>query len=31
MAKKNAVVDRKLCVACGSCAKVCPKDAISRP
>ena len=31
MAKINAVVDRKLCVACGSCAKVCPKDAISLP
>ena len=27
--KKNAVVDRKVCVACGSCVKVCPKGAIS--
>ena len=27
--KKNAVVDRKVCVACGSCVKVCPRGAIS--
>ena len=28
---KKAVVDRKLCVGCGCCAKVCPKSAISVP
>ena len=27
--KKNAVIDRKVCVACGSCVKVCPRGAIS--
>ena len=27
--KKLAVVDRKVCVACGSCVKVCPRGAIS--
>ena len=26
--KKLAVVDRKVCVACGSCVKVCPRGAI---
>ena len=25
---KRAVVNRELCVACGSCVKVCPKGAI---
>ena len=27
--KKLAVPDRKICVACGVCLKVCPKEAIS--
>ena len=27
--KKLAVVDRKVCVACGVCMKTCPKVAIS--
>ena len=27
--KKTAVVDRKICVACGVCMKACPKGAIS--
>ena len=27
--KKQAVVDKRICVACGVCTKVCPKDAIS--
>ena len=27
--KKLAFVDRKICVACGACMKVCPKEAIS--
>ena len=27
--KKLAVVDRNICVACGACAKACPKGAIS--
>ena len=27
--KKLAVVDRKVCVACGVCGKACPKGAIS--
>ena len=27
--KKKAQVDQRLCVACGSCVKVCPTDAIS--
>ena len=27
--KKLAVPDRKICVACGVCLKVCPKAAIS--
>ncbi|WP_024620674.1 4Fe-4S dicluster domain-containing protein [Metaclostridioides mangenotii] len=26
--KKKAVVDKKLCVSCGSCFKVCPVKAI---
>lgn len=26
--KRNAVVDRSLCVGCGCCAKVCPLSAI---
>ncbi|MCI1959033.1 MAG: 4Fe-4S binding protein [Clostridia bacterium] len=29
MTKKNAVVDKEFCVACGACMKVCPKNAIS--
>lgn len=27
-AKRKAVVEQALCVACGSCAKVCPLSAI---
>lgn len=27
--KRKASVDRKVCVACGACAKVCPKGALS--
>ena len=27
--KRIAVVDRKICVACGACMKACPKGAIS--
>ena len=27
--KRKATVDRKICVACGACAKVCPKGALS--
>ena len=27
--KKTAVVDRNICVACGACAKACPRGAIS--
>ena len=27
--KKLAVVDRKICVACGVCMKACPREAIS--
>lgn len=27
--KKHAVVDRSVCVACGACAKACPKGAIA--
>lgn len=27
--KRKAAVDRNICVACGACAKVCPKGAIS--
>lgn len=29
--QKKAVVDKKLCVSCGSCVKVCPRGAISVP
>lgn len=29
--KRYAKVDKNLCVACGSCIKVCPKKAISIP
>lgn len=28
-AKRNAVVEQALCVACGCCVKVCPLSAIS--
>lgn len=28
MGKKTAVVDRNICVACGACAKACPKESI---
>ena len=28
MAKKKAFVDKNICVACGVCTKVCPKQAI---
>ena len=27
--KKTAVVDRRICAACGACTKACPKGAIS--
>ena len=27
--KKWAEPDRKICVSCGACTKVCPRDAIS--
>ena len=27
--KKLAIVDRKVCVACGVCMKTCPKSAIA--
>ena len=29
--KRYAVVEEELCVACGSCVKVCPRQAISVP
>ena len=29
MAKRFAVVDKNICVACGVCMKACPKGAIS--
>ena len=29
MVKKKAFVDKNICVACGMCAKVCPKQAIN--
>lgn len=28
MAKKSAFIDKSRCVACGACAKACPRDAI---
>lgn len=31
MAKRNAVINIRECVACGCCIKVCPKNAISIP
>ena len=31
MAKRKALVSTRLCVACGCCMKVCPKNAISIP
>lgn len=27
--KKLAIVERKVCVACGACMKACPKDAVT--
>lgn len=27
--KKKARIDTNICVACGACAKVCPRDAIN--
>ncbi|MBQ7895611.1 MAG: 4Fe-4S binding protein [Oscillospiraceae bacterium] len=27
--KRTAVIDKNICVACGACAKACPKGAIS--
>ena len=27
--RKTAVIDKNICVACGACAKACPKEAIS--
>ena len=27
--RKIAVVDKNICVACGVCAKACPKEAVS--
>ena len=29
MAKKKAYVDKAICVACGVCTKVCPKQVIT--
>ena len=29
MAGRKAAVDQRLCVACGSCVKACPKGAIA--
>jgi Pyruvate/2-oxoacid:ferredoxin oxidoreductase delta subunit len=29
--KKRAVIQKKNCVACGCCVKVCPRSAISVP
>jgi len=29
MAKKFALIDKTLCVACGCCMKICPKNAIT--
>lgn len=31
MAKRKAVVNIEVCVACGCCLKVCPQNAISIP
>ena len=31
MARRLAVIDRERCVACGACAKACPKLALSVP
>lgn len=31
MAKRYAVVDTALCVACGCCVKVCPRQAVQVP
>lgn len=31
MKKRFAVVDTALCVACGCCVKVCPRQAITVP
>lgn len=31
MAKRKAVVQEKLCVGCGCCTKVCPRNAIGVP
>lgn len=31
MAKRNAIVNIRECVACGCCIKVCPRGAISVP
>lgn len=31
MKKRFAVVDTTLCVACGCCVKVCPRQAITAP
>ena len=28
MAKKRAFIDKNVCVACGVCTKICPKQAI---
>lgn len=28
MSRKNAIIPKDECVACGCCKKVCPKDAI---
>ena len=28
MLKRKALVDRLICVACGACAKVCPRNTI---
>lgn len=27
--KRKAVVNTELCVSCGACAKVCPRDAVA--
>ena len=31
MKKRKAVINRKQCVACGCCMKVCPRNAITIP